>query len=53
VTQSDGNAVKHAENGYGRIERTYAKAGRYVVKVESTAPDGAPAVMYMDVIVNP
>ena len=53
VTQSDGNAVKHAENGYGRIEHTYAKAGRYVVKVESTAPDGAPAIMYMDVIVNP
>jgi hypothetical protein len=45
--------VKHAENGYGRIEHTYAKAGRYVVKVESTAPDGAPAMMYLDVIVNP
>jgi hypothetical protein len=53
VTRSDGNAVKLAENGYGRIEHTYSKAGRYVVKVESTAPDGLTATMYVDVTVNP
>ncbi len=53
VTHSDGNAVKHAKNGYGRVEHTYTKAGRYVVKVESTAPDGATATMYLDVIVQP
>ena len=52
VSHSDGNAVKLAPNGYGRIQHTYAKPGRYLVKVESTSPDGAQARMFLDVIVD-
>ena len=52
VSHSDGNAVKLAPNGYGRIQHTYTKPGRYLVRVESTAPDGAQARMYLDVIVD-
>jgi len=44
VTRSDGNAQKLNRNGYSRIEHTYAKPGRYLVKVTR---DGA--AMYLDV----
>ncbi len=52
-SHSDGNEVKLARNGYGRIEHTYARPGRYLVTVESTAPDGALARMFLDVVVHP
>ena len=52
-SRSDGNAVNLARVGYGRIEHVYAKPGRYLVTVESTAPDGAPARMLLDVVIHP
>lgn len=52
VSHSDGNASKLAAHGYSRIEHTYTKPGRYLVKVESSAPDGAEARMVLDVIVG-
>jgi len=34
-TQSDGNAVKLAKNGYAVITHTYAKPGNYIVTVKN------------------
>jgi PKD repeat protein len=34
-TQSDGNAVQLAPNGYARITHTYSKPGNYVVTVRN------------------
>jgi murein DD-endopeptidase MepM/ murein hydrolase activator NlpD len=36
-TQSDGNAVKLAKNGYAIITHTYAKPGNYIVTVKNGA----------------
>ena len=42
-TQSDGNAVKLARNGYAVITHTYAKPGNYIVTVKN----GAAAVTHL------
>jgi hypothetical protein len=47
-TQSDGNAVKLAKNGYAIITHTYAKPGNYIVTVKN----GAAATTHLWVPVN-
>lgn len=47
VTRSDGNREKLNPQGYARIAHTYAKPGRYLVKVEREG-----AAMYLDVVVR-
>lgn len=47
-TQSDGNAVKLAKNGYAIITHTFAKPGNYIVTVKN----GAAATTHLWVPVN-
>ena len=53
TTQSDGNAVKLAKDGYAVTTHRYRLAGHYLVRVERTNASGVTAVGHVHVRVGP
>lgn len=51
--QSDGNAVKHAKDGYAVTTHRYARPGDYLVSVQRTNHRGQTAVNRLHVRVDP
>jgi len=52
TVQSDGNAVKHAPDGYAATTHRYQKPGDYVARVERTDAFGVTAVGHLHVHVG-
>ena len=52
-TQSDGNAVTHAEDGYAVTSHRYTKPGNYLVCVQRSNARGQTAVGHVHVRVEP
>jgi hypothetical protein len=52
TVQSDGNAVKHAPDGYAATTHRYQKPGDYVARVERTNAFGVTAVGHLHVHVG-
>jgi len=50
--KSDGNAKKHAEDGYAITTHRFAKPGNYLVRVEHTNPYGVKATARLHVTVR-
>ena len=50
--QSDGNAEKHAKDGYAATTHAYAKPGDYIARVERTNERGETAVAHLHVRVD-
>jgi hypothetical protein len=42
--KSDGNAVRHAADGYAQVLHRYERPGRYIATVTHLSADGVPAV---------
>jgi hypothetical protein len=42
--KSDGNAVRHAADGYAQVLHRYARPGLYIATVTHLSADGVPAV---------
>src|SRR5262249_24753432 len=51
--KSDGNAQRHAKDGYAMTTHRYAKPGLYLVRVTGTDPTGLPAFAHLQVEVGP
>lgn len=52
TTRSDGNVVKLAKDGYAVLKHTFAKPGRYVVRVQRTDNLGRTAFGHVQVAVG-
>jgi hypothetical protein len=52
TVKSDGNAVKHAKDGYAVTVHRYAKPGHYVVKVTGNDKSGIKAIAHLHVEVG-
>jgi hypothetical protein len=50
--QSDGNAERHAKDGYAVTEHRFAKPGQYLVRVERSNARGEKAMTYLQVRVG-
>ena len=50
--QSDGNAVKHAKDGYAVTTHAYAKPGDYIARVERSNERGETALAHLHVRVG-
>jgi murein DD-endopeptidase MepM/ murein hydrolase activator NlpD len=50
--QSDGNAERHAKDGYAVAEHRFAKSGQYLVRVERSNARGERAMTYLQVRVG-
>jgi hypothetical protein len=49
TVQSDGNAVKHAPDGYAVTTHRFRKAGHHVIRVEHTNQHGLLAIGHLHV----
>lgn len=50
--KSDGNAVKHAADGYAVTRHRFKTPGHHIVRVEHTSKDGLPAIAHLHVYVK-
>lgn len=53
TVHSDGNAVKHAPNGYAVTTHSYTRPGDFIVRVERINEHGVKAVAHLHVHVEP
>ena len=53
TVKSDGNAVKHAPDGYAVTKHQFQKPGHYIVRVQRTSKAGLRGVGHLHIHVQP